>query len=111
MTQPQPAEKTNRAETRHTPGPWRVNGFNKRGDRVVGDLDGGVANVYCEEDSVRADPIGEANAHLIAAAPDLLDACKLAHSYFHNREGRDLADLGLDASKALTSAIAKAEGR
>lgn len=43
----------------------------------------------------------EANACLVSAAPDLLEACKLAYGA-HNR------DLVLDA---LIKAISKAEGR
>ena len=83
----------------HTPGPWVVNGF------------GGDFEVLCrtrEGVAVSAREIpkdGIANARLIAAAPELLEAAKGLLSYN-----------GLDWQittgwKALRSAIDKAEGR
>jgi hypothetical protein len=44
----------------------------------------------------------EANAHLIAAAPDLLDACKQAAVLHEDDEG---------IAQVLLAAIAKAEGQ
>jgi len=47
----------------------------------------------------------EANANLIAAAPELLEACKLARSALVARSGVD------PTTKELDEAIAKAEGK
>lgn len=57
----------------HTPGPWRVHdefilaGGEGRGGRVIA-MNHDRIHYECE-------PENEANAHLIAAAPDLLAAC------------------------------------
>jgi hypothetical protein len=57
---------------KHTPGPWRVNGeCIEYGPFVAGDG-------WCVAKIVRDPPETEANAHLIAAAPELLEACKYA---------------------------------
>ena len=48
----------------------------------------------------------EANAYLIAAAPELLAACKIAYAAWC--DGTDAADWD---ALALRDAIAKAEGR
>lgn len=58
----------------HTPGPWTVLPGNKPGTYVIG-------NLYRQEDgSIPSIGVREkfANARLIAAAPELLDAAKLA---------------------------------
>ena len=76
----------------HTGGPWRVRAsWNKT------DVLSGFGFVLA-----RVQPIDSlANARLIAAAPDLLDACKLA-----------VAAMGdMDAANAVRDAISRAEGR
>jgi len=52
----------------HTPGPWGIEGTANIGYAIV--HSGPILNVVA--DNVRR----EANARLIAAAPDLLEACK-----------------------------------
>ena len=85
----------------HTPGPWEHNkqpsepwciwGLN--GTRAIAAL--------CHND----DPaITTANARLIAAAPELLAACKAALATFP-------ANAGCGLTTTLSYAIAKAEGR
>jgi len=66
-------------ESKHTPGPWQVTDEDVRGNdiyyRIEAEGFGMVALVDAtpvDDDSLRA------NARLIAAAPDLLDACKIA---------------------------------
>ena len=103
----------------HTPGPWKeydcdTDGTPDRG-QLAGDIwgfgrDGKAAIVarayYCEDDS-------EANARLIAAAPELLEACEVASQFFE--ENDNFTDCGefpipgfiLD----MRIAIAKAAGR
>ena len=56
--------------TKHTPGPWFVGEtLSTRGACIVGDGD----SVVCEFDGRHGETV-EADARLIAAAPDLLEA-------------------------------------
>lgn len=84
---------------KHTPGPWTQehDGAVVIGRRVVIPVNG------CGPDGVSRKE-REANARLIAAAPDLLAACNLA--------SKSCGFLGLNsaAQKNILSAIAKAEG-
>lgn len=54
--------------TEHTPGPWRVSADGNDVENVSG---AGVCTMYADETE-------QANARLIAAAPDLLRACERA---------------------------------
>lgn len=62
--------------SKHTPGPWEAKGW-----RVCANLaEGGPPlTVICDTANNKASrtPENEANARLIAAAPDLLVACKM----------------------------------
>lgn len=53
---------------KHTPGPWHFDP-NECGCREISSFSGPV----CHTDGLAADEIDEANARLIAAAPDFLD--------------------------------------
>lgn len=77
--------------SKHTPGPWRIVGpanpdkFQIEDRMVVAEPQQHIAEVfqYRADDMKEADGTALANAALIAAAPDLLEACKaieLAHS-------------------------------
>jgi len=95
-------------ETQYTPGPWnvkRTNG-NMKGWRVddsIGGVD--ITGEIRANDGGYSDE-AKANARLIAAAPDLLDACKDALATLNQHEG-----IPSETSDRLASAIAKAEGR
>lgn len=86
-------------KSKHTPGPWKVLDNNpevlpivcKGFDTIAHIRDAGVWADYFEV---------EANAHLVAAAPDLLEACTLALE-FVTHEG---------LSARLVAAIDKARG-
>lgn len=111
-------ERARGRQMTHTPGPWRVG---KRGaiQNAVLDgravpypvipIEGAEAAVYAPSTS----PNAEANARLIAAAPDMLAALKAWHAFMsegwitNNNEDPEALAL-LQQSKA---AIAKAEGR
>lgn len=82
---------------KHTPGPWK---FEDEYVRAPGG--DAVADPYCQATAEWGEEM-EANARLISAAPELLEACKKAVS---------LIDRGyeLDARHSLNAAIAKAEG-
>ena len=59
----------------HTPGPWHVSSTHKGQAFDIGALDNSnVGIVYATESDVGSKQTGEANARLIAAAPDLLKA-------------------------------------
>ena len=93
-------------KTVHTPGPWRLSKHQRfdvyadtppAGLRFIGTTygNGDMPPHIARED--------EANARLIAAAPDLLEACRLAIA-----DGFELTDKTVDA---LHNAFAKAIGR
>ena len=98
----------------HTPGPWHYAEPNKSHQRpmVWRDSDG-----YLIADCSGATVVGydeaKANARLIAAAPDLLAACRALCAAYDNGEaiGGEMAWEQVDDSWALAKdAIAKAEG-
>ena len=91
----------------HTPGPWRVNGASVWSD----------AGYVAELSSPRGPDERDANARLIAAAPELLaelkqcalEAEEAPNLIFHNFPKTE--ELFLKASKRTLALIAKAEGR
>jgi len=93
-------------EVRHTPGPWKavlVEGHRLGGRNGAARYDVLAMN---PPDFV-ADRLTEANARLIAAAPDLLAACRAVLECL----GRTLApDYLPEPRELLRAAIAKAEG-
>lgn len=79
----------------HTPGPWRAfgpydNGFLNSGYLIVTDADDGPiepeAGIFDNAQPIHGPMTGftEADAKLIAAAPDLLTACKAALQFITN---------------------------
>lgn len=96
-------------EQEHTPGPWEVKPVEKDGDylRIRGTCLGGVytiANVPVFENV--SDPEVMANANLIAAAPEMLEALKMILDDVFGYLAIDLA-----TREFAEMAIAKAEGR
>ena len=91
----------------HTPGPWAINGWNI----VQQDCDYTfplLAKVCNGNRSLTLDAIN-ANARLIAAAPELLAALKELVSY---DEGcSEASDYGYEVLHRCKAAINKAEGR
>jgi len=91
----------------HTKGPWRVEGR----FRVVRDTDGPLPRIIvdstisgeCRDDENEADA---ANARLISAAPDLLEACKYTLSVLTGERCADPPEV----EDMLREAIVKAEG-
>lgn len=89
-------------EAKHTPGPWRTGGAN----RLMVYANGwAVADAKIFHPHTDADQ-AEANAALIAAAPDLLAACKAALDLLTTLGKHDAT-----TGDALEAAIARAEGR
>ena len=104
--------------TQHTPGPWELSNDHKPSPYVIRQVGrfGGLASVKFHgfNKTERAREEQTANARLIAAAPDLLEALKVtAWSLLKYQPPRAPKDPGTDASHALSiasAAIAKAEG-
>ena len=101
--------------SKHTPGPWRtvtlrdgtirLNAGIEPGGHTIGMLYGQIFRGDPNEQKAKSE--GDANSHLVAAAPDLLAACEMALG-----DGPHNASHGLDfrVVDALRAAIAKAKG-
>lgn len=84
--------------SKHTPGPWIA-----KGDNVYEENEPGRIAKTCGGTDEQA----AANARLIAAAPDLLEALKLQKCFQCDESEPD--DEVCDACRAKRAAIAKAE--
>jgi hypothetical protein len=92
----------------HTPGPWKIERHYDPGYKnISAQKHTALAQVvWCMEDEDRS-PECEANAHLIAAAPELLDAlCYLLEA----SSGQGPHEQWLAAMDQARAAIAKATG-
>jgi len=123
-------------ETRHTPGPWRachdgkcscklIMGEHhpiakvesgKWGDeypalRLVGPSIDQKAETYMDmiEYGKIDEDVAEANARLIAAAPELMEACKYVVSFHREHDSGNGELFGLDFVTTCIAAISKAE--
>jgi hypothetical protein len=110
-----------RTEMRHTPGPWHYRRGDEWSHSVVthhGTLPDGSQNCWTVADiNKMREPAHEANARLIAAAPDLLEAlrvfvsCSLPVSTEIDERGHRWTEAYLDQALPIArAAIAKAEG-
>lgn len=102
-------EAAGKGQGKHTPGPWAVN-FPGSAD-IIADFGGNdisVATIDGPKDQTHhlVHEEHQANARLIAAAPELLEACKKAL-----KDNRMQADSSLEVEAILLAAISKAEGR
>lgn len=96
----------------HTPGPWKA-GRHNIGDGwrvfVKHHADADQHDAICDLETWQSEKATKANATLIAAAPELLIACKGAIAALSQHK---TFPADIDAAKSfLTDAIAKAEGR
>jgi hypothetical protein len=97
--------------SKHTPGPWVAEGEDRETWRIRSEDYGTICRIHDPEGPVEHD------AHLIAAAPDLLDALEALlawqrHLEFRDvpgKEGRSLAYAG--DLEIIRAAIAKARGQ
>jgi len=103
-------------DVKHTPGPWvldRNADIRTHEDHWAGSVEGNLIAYVAHTEDV----MGEANAHLIAAAPDLLKVVRLLRGSVEVF-ARDLAARGHNGSAAILDSdlrcaravIAKAEG-
>lgn len=94
--------------TQHTPGPWhRTNGY----AFIHNALGGEVAKITSSIDSDAQMEEHEANARLIAAAPELLDALKRMTEAAKDILGEPSTSEGYFDITEAEKLIAKAEGR
>lgn len=94
--------------TQHTPGPWEVripfstaalhSAYIIAGNSIIASMRNGVT--YSDAKTARA------NANLIAAAPDLLEALRLCHEQLQRHDGESAG--WHEANDATLAAIAKA---
>ncbi len=100
---------------KHTPGPWLVQGSLEQPE-VWADCEDPNGGQVCALSTVGAYQAAQtefqvqANARLIAAAPELLDALKAALSYAQN-PGDWIFKYGEGPGFMMDAVIAKAEGR
>lgn len=98
----------------HTPGPWRVG---HSYGAVVTDVDS--PGVWCDEENRRGyggnlvceSVRSEANARLIAAAPDLFEALEMVRDADEDCKRDGLPTIPEPARAKIDRALAKAEGR
>lgn len=91
---------------KHTPGPWQQREVkaSRAGITIEGRNGNYIAAVDCDGDRESM----HANARLIAAAPDLLEACRLADEKLSSVT--QPGESGWDAVMACRAAISQAEG-
>jgi hypothetical protein len=92
-------------KTQHTPGPWIATVIGT-GYSVRTTKDRGIAKVY---DQAENDETGKSNAHLIAAAPDLLAALENTVSAWSAQFEKN-GHLAPAWCKQARAAIARAKG-
>ena len=108
--------------TGHTPGPWKVTPSKHRRNYQVGDhaiqathkegFDQLICSLYVANHSASNGAIDTANARLIAAAPELLEALIQAQAVIGDLVRYGGASLDeIEAYSVIKAAIAKAEGR
>lgn len=118
-----PEHEVGGVAAKHTPGPWSLQSkvnvetvypFSDWRQDVIGPPDPAKANSSVVVATIinRDSPYGEANARLIAAAPELLEACKYGLRAMRALGWDQATTTGLKHDwDAANAAIAKAEGR
>lgn len=111
------AEKPTQQVARHTPGPWTADEFDEDWTGRICDLGWGlmVRRASAPPDDIPSEAESEANARLIAAAPDLLEVLRavapLIDSVDRMLEGWNGSDSKPPLGPMIHAAIDKAEGR
>ena len=100
--------ETTQNAAQHTPGPWGVGGKDKSGQRIVENEH--IEICTCWHHSVGAiEKEMEANARLIAAAPDLLGALRFILAFYEPGQTYLDTNAWKQAEAAGRAAVAKAE--
>lgn len=106
MTGPRTVE-----EIMHTPGPWNV-GLTLPEGAIRIECDGGPFIASVRFSANRDEREAQANASLIAAAPELLEAlASMVEMFERHMDGRPGPDDAAQRWDAARAAISKAEGR
>jgi hypothetical protein len=102
----------------HTPGPWKVQALSVEGQEIILRTHGEMTIGAPESYAVASVPLRHvsingqlANARLIAAAPDMLEALKGILANFHESVTTAESLAEFPALQAVAQAIAQAEGR
>ncbi len=91
---------------KHTKGPWGIHtSCGNLEIHPIGDEDGVEIIADIESDGEEQ----QANAHLIAAAPELLEACKYVVQYHRENDSGEGELFGLDFVTTCIAAIRNAE--
>jgi len=99
----------------HTPGPWHYSEVIRGRDQYYRQIraDFKIAEVHACHSGVAGTKKGkaedEANARLIAAAPEMYEMCKLLEECMENIDGRDGWDASYELAK-VREVLAKVEG-
>ena len=104
-------------QAKHTPGPWAVHPISARVDAFVGGTPLPVCELLWPTDE-RSEAETEANARLIAAAPNLLAALRCADQFITNgielgyirMPDPDCPDTAKDTPGIVRAALAAAKG-
>lgn len=98
--------------TKHTPKPWYIDGHSVKVSKPEREFLGeGAPETICEMLSSVSPGETTANQVLIAAAPDLLEACKQSMSWlreYHTQMGDPMDEGVFGLADQLEAAIAKA---
>lgn len=103
------------SDAKHTPGPWILEGgsiyaYHAEALDLTSDVEPFCIADRDMDTRIDFDAEGEANGHIIAAAPDLLEALKwIAHHYAN--QDMNHRDFRVEAAQRAEAAIAKAEGK
>jgi hypothetical protein len=89
---------------KHTPGPWKINLYDDGRISIAAKYD--IAGMYYTGHPEDA----KANALLIAACPDMLEALKYVVRWHREHDSGEGELFGLDFVTACIATIAKAEG-
>lgn len=103
------------SEAKHTPGPWKRDTIEAGATSIAVHNDGAddIAEVYLTSTDDEGIEEAKANAHLIAAAPEMLDILKLWDKGYDSESKADWIDQGIEAKRLtaeLIERIAKANG-
>jgi hypothetical protein len=108
----------NEKKVGHTPGPWNLN-MHDKDSQYAADIEGRDVNHLNDPRFIRSvcvvlkhaeDSENQFNARLIAAAPDLLEACKKVLAKYLTLDDESLLILSEEIEE-IEAAIKKAEGK
>jgi len=97
----------------HTPGPWTLK-HRQSGEFTIDKGDWYIADTFgcCDANGFLDDRESIANAHLIAAAPEMLNTLEIAgHVLRSYQHGNSATDLAKEAADLIDAVVAAAKGQ